>query len=431
VQVSQAADRSLALSPLPSPPVPDEPSRRRGLRWWVWFPWAATVVLSTCGYLYLTQLDKTWHQRVTETRYAVGPTRVLERTVEKPVVVEKIVEKPVDRIVEKIVEKPVEKIVEKVVAAPTAETAKHDQWTRFEAEYRARMDRNDVLAAAKWLQGWKVQMPVTADLEPPGLEGLRKDFRESASGRLSTWLRALLTENQYAVAITGLWTIANSKDVSDLVGQRNTGEWYKNGQQLIRNSQDDYHYTQIRQLVDNPAEEARLKQHLDAYLALVEPPGQLLPEVQKLADYRKWMKDGRPAKAIVKVEWGPRTVAREHTIEIGLGLGKDRQPAATFTRTADARPGQVWTETFPVSAVSGPTDRIPYRVKTVRPTSPVEELAEAARVRTELFLLDRTGPVSVAGEADSGTKVTVEWQGVLAKPDLPPWPAAKAPTLPK
>jgi hypothetical protein len=91
----------------------------------------------------------------------------------------------------------------------------------------------------------------------------------------------------------------------------------------------------------------------------------------------------------------------------------------------------VWTETFAVSGVSGPTDRIPYRVKTVRPTSPVEELAEAARVRTELFLLDRTGPVSVAEEADSGTKVTVEWQGVLAKPELPPWPAAKAPTLPK
>ncbi len=43
------------------------------------------------------------------------PPKVVEKIVEKPVdrVVEKVVEKPVDRIVEKIVEKPVERIVEK------------------------------------------------------------------------------------------------------------------------------------------------------------------------------------------------------------------------------------------------------------------------------------------------------------------------------
>jgi predicted flap endonuclease-1-like 5' DNA nuclease len=41
------------------------------------------------------------------------PPKVVEKVVEKPV--EKIVEKPVDRIVEKIVEKPVDRIVEKVV----------------------------------------------------------------------------------------------------------------------------------------------------------------------------------------------------------------------------------------------------------------------------------------------------------------------------
>jgi hypothetical protein len=156
----------------------------------------------------------------------------------------------------------------------------------------------------------------------------------------------------------------------------------------------------------------------------------MLAEVQKLADYRKWLKDGRPMRAVVKIEWGPRAVAREHAIEIGLGAGKDGQPAATFTRTAGARPGQVWTETFPVSGLDGTTDRIPYRVKTSRPTSAVEELAEAAPVRTELFLLDRSGPVSVAGEPESGTKVTVEWQGLLMKPELPAWPGAKTPALP-
>lgn len=46
--------------------------------------------------------------------------KVVEKIVEKPVekIVEKIVEKPVEKIVEKIVEKPVEKIVEKVVEKP-------------------------------------------------------------------------------------------------------------------------------------------------------------------------------------------------------------------------------------------------------------------------------------------------------------------------
>ena|SRR5438270_9976524 len=144
----------------------------------------------------------------------------------------------------------------------------------------------------------------------------------------------------------------------------------------------------------------------------------MLAEVQKLADYRKWVKDGRPAKAVVKVEWGPRTVAREHAIELGFGLGKDGQPAAAFTRTADARPGQTWTDTF---SVIGGSPGMPYRIKTQRPTSPVEELAEASRVRTEMFLLDRTGPPAVASEADSGTKATVDWQGIPAKPELPEW----------
>jgi hypothetical protein len=430
VQVSQAADRSLALAPLPSTPATEEPTRRRGLRWWVWFPWTAVIVLLVAKYLYLTEIDKTWNQRVVETRHIPGSTRIVERVVEKPVVVEKVIEKPVEKIVEKPVEKIVEKVVEKPVAAPTGEAAKQDQWAKFEAEYWVRMSRNDVLAAAKWLEGWKTQMSPPADIEPPGLKGLREDFQKSASGRLSVWIGALLTENQYAAAYTGLWTIANSDEVNRLVGRMVTGDCYQNGRQLIRGSQDHYHYTQICQFADKAADEAQLKQHIDAYLALVDPPGKMLAEVQRLADYRKWLKDGRPMKAVVKIEWGPRTVAREHTIEIGLGAGKDGPSAATYTRTANARPGQVWTEMIPVTGFAGPVDKIPYRIKTVRPTSPVEELAEAARVRTELFLLDRNGPVSVAGESDSGTKVTVEWQGALAKPELPPWPAPKAPALP-
>jgi hypothetical protein len=51
----------------------------------------------------------------------------------------------------------------------------------------------------------------------------------------------------------------------------------------------------------------------------------------------------------------------------------------------------------------------------------VEELVEAGRERVELFLSDPSGPLIVANEVDSGTKVTVEWQGVVAKPTLPEW----------
>ena len=51
---------------------------------------------------------------------AARPPQIVEKIVEKPVdrIVEKIVEKPVDRIVEKIVEKPVDRIVEKIVEKP-------------------------------------------------------------------------------------------------------------------------------------------------------------------------------------------------------------------------------------------------------------------------------------------------------------------------
>ena len=51
--------------------------------------------------------------------------KIVEKVIEKPVekIVEKIVEKPVEKIVEKIVEKPVEKIVEKVVEKPAEKSA--------------------------------------------------------------------------------------------------------------------------------------------------------------------------------------------------------------------------------------------------------------------------------------------------------------------
>jgi len=58
------------------------------------------------------------HKQIADLKAA--PPKVVEKIVEKPVdrIVEKIVEKPVDRIVEKIVEKPVDRIVEKIVEKP-------------------------------------------------------------------------------------------------------------------------------------------------------------------------------------------------------------------------------------------------------------------------------------------------------------------------
>ncbi|HEX3148057.1 MAG TPA: hypothetical protein VHR66_08225 [Gemmataceae bacterium] len=421
LQVSASVDRSLALAPLPPQPAAAE-SPHRGLRWWVWFPWAATAVLSIGFYLYLSQIDRTWRQRVTEHHHSEGPTRVVIRQVETPVdrIVEKIVEKPVDRVVEKVVEKPVivEKIVEKPVPALTTDASKQDQWLKFEAEYKARMARPDVQAAADLISVWKAHLPAWGTDEPPGLKGLRDDFRATAPARLKDWAAGLTATHRFADAHAGLAILAGSDAVRSAGGPPGA-EWIGAGlHQSVQAAEEDYHYRQIRTLADNPADEARLKQHIDAYLALVDPPGKHLADVQRLADYHRWIKDGRPMKAVVKIEWGPRTAIREHVIEIGLGLDKNNQPAQTFTRTAEARPGETWTDTFVVSGFGGPPEKIPYRVKTARPTSPVEELAEGTRIRTELFLLDKTGPLAVSGENDSGTKVTVEWQGALTKPEL-------------
>lgn len=446
--VSQSVDRSLALAPLPPTPVDEAPVRRRGPRWWVWVPWTTTLVLSVGIYLYLSEVDRTWDQRIAESHHAVGPTRVVERTVEKPVekvverviekpvekIVEKVVEKPVVKIVEKLVEKPVEKIVEKVVekpvAAPTAETAKADQLKKFDAGYRALMARGDLIGAAKHLLAWPMHLPAWGDTTPAAVTALRGDFQGYGPNRLKGWAAGRARDRRFADAYSTLTEFAANDAVKDLLGAGPAAELARAVRQDVREVEDDFHYARLRSLADDATRAAEFQQHVDAYLALVEPPGVMLAAVQRLADYRRWVNQGRPTKAVVRVEWGPRTVAREHTIEVGLGVGKNGEPLKTFVRTADARAGQVWTETFVVDGIAGPAGRIPHRVKTVRPTTPVEELVEALPRRTELFLFDGTGSVAAAGETDSGTKVTVEWQGVLEKPTLPEPRPVPAPPLP-
>jgi hypothetical protein len=428
VQVSASVDRSASLAPLPPPSeLVDAP--RRGLRWYVWFPWTALVVLIVAKYLYLTEVDRTWRQRVTESHYATGPIKLVERPVEtvvekiveKPVdrVVEKIVEKPVERIVEKIVEKPVdrvvEKIVEKPVAAPSGETTKQDQWAKFAVEYRSRLAQLDLVGAADLLATSTTYLPAWGTESPPDLVGERTAYKNNIAPRLQQWIAGRIKDRRFADAYSGLTAFADSKAVKELLGGDVPGELARKSRSELFAAEDEYHYSQIRTLAADPSADQLLKQHIDSYLSLANP--RMLGVVQQLADYRQWEKSGRPAKAIVTIEWGPRTPLREHAIEIALGLAKNGQPLKTFARTALAEPGKIWTDTIPINDI---TDK-QYRVKTVRPTSPIEELAEGLATRTELFLADPAGPLTVANDVESGTKVKLEWQGILARPTLPEW----------
>jgi hypothetical protein len=416
VQVSASVDRSPALAPLPTTTDPAD-APRRGLRWYVWFPWTALVVLIALKYLYLTQVDRTWHQRVTESHYAAGPIKVVEKPV--PTIVEKVVEKPVEKIVEKVVEKPVEKIVEKIVEKPvaTADNPKVEQWTKFLAEYRSRMAQSDLIGSADLMVSWQKYLPAWGVETPGELAKERGDFQAQAAAKLQEWTAGRIKDRRFAAGFAGLRAFNESKVVRELLGATTVGELANKSRTELALAEDEYHYIQIRTLAaEVPVSEERLKQHVDAYLAM-EPPGRMLGVVQRLAEYRQWEKAGQPVNAVVTIEWGLRTPTREHTIEIALGLGKDGQPLKTITRTALAESGKIWTDTIPLSGV---TDK-QYRVKTVRPTSPVEELAEALTTRTELFFSNPAGPLTVANEVDSGTKVTVKWQGIIEKPVLPEW----------
>jgi hypothetical protein len=414
--VSESVDRSPALA-LPPAPSAAAPPRRWWPRWYVWVPWTAVAVLLTAKYLYLTEIDRTWNQRITETTYVPGPTRVIETVVEKPV--------------ERVVERPVEKVVT-LPAAPAADNSKDDQWARFASDYRTGLGRGEVFRAADLLAAWKVHLPAWGSTAPPGLTDLQAEFRTFGPNKLRDWAAGRAADHRFADAYAGLAAFAAAEPVKALLGPTAPAELARQARADVRAAEDQYHYTQLRTLAAaDPVPEDRLTQHINAYLALVEPPGRMLAEVQALAEYRKWLKAGRPAEAVVRVEWGPRTPAREHTIEIALGAGADGKPLKTVTRTVTAEPGGSWSETVALEGVTAGADGVvPYRVKTVRPTSPVEELAEGARTRTELFLLDAGRPLTAADEPESGTKVAVEWRGLVARPAVPAWKSDPSPVVP-
>ena len=74
------------------------------------------------------------------------PPKIVEKIIEKPVdrivekVVEKIVDRPVEKIVEKIVDRPVEKIVEKILYRPRRERL--PEWRGDRGSSAARRPRN-------------------------------------------------------------------------------------------------------------------------------------------------------------------------------------------------------------------------------------------------------------------------------------------------
>jgi hypothetical protein len=412
VQVSESADRSPALAPLS--PKPADPPRARPLafRWWVWFPWTAVAVLLTAKYLYLTQVDKTWNQRVSEVTYATGPT--------------KVVEVPVERVVEKVVEKPVDRVMEKAVAA--GDSANQIAWAAFVAEFRAQLSRGEVVPAADRLHAWMRQAVSVEPEMRAKLTELQTELRTVAAARLQEWTAGRCQDRRFADAYAGLQAFGTAESVKALLEPAAAAKALTEVRGQVRAAEDEYHYTQIRALAaaDSIPEE-RLKQHIDAYLALVEPPARMLAEIQQLADYRKWLKDGRPGRAIVKVKWGPRTTAQRHTIEFQFGDRKDGLPVTTFTRATDASPGQPWTDAFPVTGITSSPQVVPYRLRTMRPASAVEELAEGARDRIEVFGAD---PPGAELEVGSGTVVRVELQGLVERPVLPAWRDAKAPVLP-
>jgi len=396
LQVSESADRSASLAPLAPQPADAPRTRPMIFRWWVWGPWTAVAVLLTAEYFYLTQVDRTWDQRVTETHYVAGPTKVVQLAADKP------------------------------AATPDS---RESAWTSFVADFKDKLSRAELVPAADLLHGWSNQLATMTDPLRSELTELKSEFRKVAATRLQEWTGGRCRDRRFADAYERLTAFAASESVKAILNASITADAVSTARAQVRAAEDEYHYTQICTLAAaKPIPDEKLKQHIDAYLAIVDPPGRMLSEVQQIADYRKWIKDGRPAKAVVKVEWGKRTVAAEHKIEIGLGATPDGTPLKTFAASAVARPGNVWTETIAVSGIVGPVERIPYRVKATRPTSAIEELAEGVREHSELF-----GPqpaTSAPSAPETGTVVTIDWKGLLDPPVLPAWKDSKAPVLP-
>ena len=88
--------------------------------------------------------------------------KIVEKIVEKPVekIVEKIVEKPVEKIVEKVVEKPVEKIVEKVVEKPVELKVKIGEVEPNREQPRKNFDEDSLVELADSIRQFGILQPL-------------------------------------------------------------------------------------------------------------------------------------------------------------------------------------------------------------------------------------------------------------------------------
>ena len=107
---------------------------------------------------------------------------IIEKIVEKPVekIVEKIVEKPVEKIVEKIVEKPVEKIVEKVVEKPVEKIVEKIVEKPVEKIVEKVVQKPDEKIVEK-----PVEQTLKLNLIEPNSEQPRKNFDEESLQELA------------------------------------------------------------------------------------------------------------------------------------------------------------------------------------------------------------------------------------------------------
>ncbi len=117
---------------------------------------------------------------------AMRPSTI-EKLVDRPVdrIVEKVVDRPVDRIVEKIVEKPVERVVEKFVDKPVVDTAGlaerdrqiaswQDRYATLESQYNKLQSGPDIDVAAARAAGIEIKGPDDLEL----IEGIGPKIAE-------------------------------------------------------------------------------------------------------------------------------------------------------------------------------------------------------------------------------------------------------------
>ncbi|MCX7664761.1 MAG: hypothetical protein N2112_04380 [Gemmataceae bacterium] len=419
------ADRSAALSPPPSvTPTATPPAQfKREQRSWI--PMALLALLILGIICYVAFIDTTWNRRVIDKTYAYVEPRVIpvEKVVEKPVVqikeVEKIVEKPVIKEVEKIVEKPVIKEVEKIVQVPVAgkDNSKETQWVFYQNEYVARMKRPDPVAAAEWLTAWKSHLPAWGTEVPNGYQTLVEDYRKNAYNALESQVGKYLDVKHFGAGYATVLQFHHSAAVQTILKADVQKEMVTKARNLVRLEEDKHLYTIVKELSESStAPPEKLQQAISTYLALPEG-GTHSREVQQLADYLAWVKNGSPAKMVLKFDADRSAKMNEEIRWVYIGnKGVDNAKAYPLRSKAGD-----WQETLFVQNLSlRPNDELQVSLNVHSIKSAVGELAEGPSHSgtTPQMILNPSGTKSV--RLSSGT-LSVRLEGFRTPPTLRSW----------